>query len=200
MARSTSKVAKKNREESGGAERRQQILQESARLFVSQGFDGTTMRDIANATGILAGSLYYHFPSKEVLFLTVHSEGMRHLTEALDAALEGVEDPWDRLEAACISHCQALAESNDLMVLVVPQIPEGLKNYARDLTAQRDKYEDRFRQLIADIDLPEDVSKTLFRLMLIGMLNWTQHWYRDSGPLSLKEIAQQFIAILRAPL
>jgi AcrR family transcriptional regulator len=60
--------------------RRRQIMQEAAKLFGSRGFEATTIRDIASAAGILGGSIYYHFASKEDIFLAVHAAGMETST------------------------------------------------------------------------------------------------------------------------
>ncbi|MDZ7961331.1 MAG: TetR/AcrR family transcriptional regulator [Aulosira sp. DedQUE10] len=52
----------------GGRER---ILDEAEQLFHARGYNTVTMKDIANAVGIRQASLYYHFPSKEQLFVAV---------------------------------------------------------------------------------------------------------------------------------
>ena len=53
-----------------GPDRRRQIIAAASELFARNGFEGTSIRDIAAASGVLSGSLYYHFPSKEVLLFT----------------------------------------------------------------------------------------------------------------------------------
>ena len=60
-----------------------------------------SLREICAAAGILPGSLYYHFKSKEDLFVSLHAEGFRQLNEAVDTAIARESDPWSRLEAAC---------------------------------------------------------------------------------------------------
>src|SRR5262245_46321977 len=107
---------KKNVQDSGGDDasanaRRRQIMQEAAKLFGSRGFEATTIRDIASAAGILGGSIYYHFGSKEDIFLAVHSAGMETITNSVLEAIDGIEDPWQQLEAAAVAHCNALLSS-----------------------------------------------------------------------------------------
>src|ERR1700752_2149636 len=55
--------------------RRVQLLDAAARLFRERGFHATSMRDIAKAVGMLSGSIYYHFNSKEEMLLAVYEEG-----------------------------------------------------------------------------------------------------------------------------
>ena len=79
----------------------------SARLFARGGFDATSMRDIAGQAGMLAGSMYYHFPSKNDLIAAVYEEGVAEIDSAVDMALAGLDEPWPRLEAACVAHLKA---------------------------------------------------------------------------------------------
>jgi AcrR family transcriptional regulator len=87
-------------EDSKGRNRRQQILEAAARHFSDRGFHATSMRDIAADVGFLVGSIYYHFDSKDALFVAVHGAAVEMMTNAVQAALVGIAAPWDRLEAA----------------------------------------------------------------------------------------------------
>src|SRR5690606_39837516 len=135
------KVPSARLEEENPSSRRQLIMQEAAKLFGSQGFDATTIRDIAAAAGILGGSIYYHFSSKEDIFLAVHSAGIESITAAVLSAIEGIEDPWEQLEAAAVAHCKALLSSGELPVLVSPYYSESLKGLRDQLIEQRDRYD-----------------------------------------------------------
>jgi TetR/AcrR family transcriptional regulator, cholesterol catabolism regulator len=120
--------------------RRQQLLDVAARLFRERGYHVTSMRDIAHEVGMLSGSIYYHFSSKEELLLAVYEEGLRHIAEQVDAAVAGRSTPWERLEAGCAAHLEALLELSDytqVMIRVLP--PEGGK-VAERLLELRDHY------------------------------------------------------------
>ncbi len=80
------------------------------------------MREIAAAAGMLPGSLYYHFPSKDELLLAVYEEGVRRIAERLDAALSEAEPPWARLEAACVAHLEMLLEAGGDYAQVVIRV------------------------------------------------------------------------------
>src|SRR5687768_5907230 len=85
-----------------------QLLDEAARLFRARGFEGTSMREIARAVGMLPGSLYCHFETKEALLLAVYIKGVEQISEAVQSAVEKHKDPWDRLEAASVAHLGAI--------------------------------------------------------------------------------------------
>lgn len=177
--------------------RRRQIMQEAARLFGTRGFEATTIRDIASATGILGGSIYYHFASKEDIFVAVHGAGMEKITQAVLDALEGVEDPWERLEAAAVAHCNDLLGSSEVPVIVSPYYSESLKALRETLVAQRDRYETVIAGLVEALDLPPGIDRSLFRLNFLGALNWMPTWYRASSRLSPAEIGRQLVLGLR---
>ena len=179
--------------------RRQQLLDVAARLFRERGYHVTSMRDIAREVGMLSGSIYYHFPSKEEMLLAVYEEGLRHIAERVDAAVAGRQTPWERLEAGCTAHLEALLELSDytqVMIRVLP--PEGGK-VAERLLELRDQYEARFRDLIDALALPEPADRRYLRLMLMGGLNWSHVWYHPGGDTPAI-IAHRMIDLLRQRL
>src|ERR1700723_4374381 len=87
-----------------GPGRRRQIIAAASELFARNGFEGTSIRDIAAASGVLSGSLYYHFPSKEDLLLTVHEESLTAMRQEVEAAIAGINEPWKRLDEANLTN------------------------------------------------------------------------------------------------
>jgi AcrR family transcriptional regulator len=176
--------------------RRQQLLDAAARLFRTHGYHATSMRDIAAAAGMLPGSIYYHFPSKDELLLTVYEEGVRRIAEAVDAAAAREKHPRRRLEAACVAHLEMLLDQSDYAQVVLRVLPDDATPVKPRLIALRDQYERRFKQLVAELDLPPRVDPHYFRLSLLGALNWSQAWYRP-GRDSPRIIAKQLLRVFQ---
>ena len=191
------KADKPREDETTSGARRRQIMQEAARLFGTRGFEATTIRDIAAATGILGGSIYYHFASKEDIFVAVHGAGMEKITQAVLQAIEAVTDPWDRLEAAAVAHCGDLLGSKEVPVIVSPYYSESLASKRDILVSQRDRYEEIISELVQALDLPPQINRSLFRLNFLGALNWMPTWYRASASLPPEDIGRQLVAALR---
>jgi AcrR family transcriptional regulator len=78
-------------------DRREVILQQAAELFASQGVAATTVREIADAAGILSGSLYHHFASKDDIVSAVLSTFLTELRARYDEVLRSGGDPASRL-------------------------------------------------------------------------------------------------------
>jgi len=175
------------------------ILDEAARLFRAQGFHGTSVRDIVRAVDMLPGSLYYHFPTKEALLAAVYAEGVRRISEAVAGAIAGKRDPWERLEAACIAHLEALLQESDYAQVVIRVLPADAPSVVAELVRLRDDYERRWVDLVQDLPLARGVDRRSCRLMLLGALNWSQTWYRK-GRDSPRTIAKRFVQLLKEPL
>jgi AcrR family transcriptional regulator len=175
------------------------LLDEAARLFGAQGFHGTSVRDIVRAVQMLPGSIYYHFATKDLLLATVYAEGVRRISERVKAAVDARTDPWERLEAACVAHLEALLAENDYAQVVIRVQPADVPSVAERLVAQRDGYERLFVDLISALPVDHGADRRGLRLMLLGALNWTQTWYRP-GRDDPRTIARRFVRLLRAPI
>lgn len=176
--------------------RKHDVMDVAARLFRERGFHATSTRDIARATGMLPGSIYYHFASKEELLAQVYEEGTRRIVEAVDGAIVGETDPWRRLEAAATAHLEMLLGGSDYAQVVIRVLPQDVGEAGRRLSTLRASYERRFRQLLSDLDLPPEVDLRYLRLFLLGGMNWAQFWFKPKGDTP-KIIARHFIDFVR---
>lgn len=176
--------------------RREGLLDAAALLFAHKGFHATSMRDIAREVGMLPGSMYYHFGSKEELLLAVYGEGVRRIAAHVDAAVERVDDPWRRLEAACTAHLEMLLDRSDFARVLIRARPEEAEGVRAQMVELRESYERRFRALIDELDLPPDADRHYLRLMLIGAMNAVWGWYREGGDPPAT-IARRFLDMLR---
>lgn len=174
-----------------------QMLDAAARLFCRQGYEGTTVRDIAREVGMLPGSLYCHFATKEDLLVAVYVRGVDQICGAVQSAVARRTAPWERLEAACIAHLEAVLRDDDYARVVVRVRPADVPAASRSLVAQRDRYEALWSALVADLPLPRRTDRKALRLMLLGALNGAPGWYRPGGGATPRGIARQFTALLR---
>jgi AcrR family transcriptional regulator len=79
--------------------RRDEILAAAAGLFAAEGYRSTSMREVAAAAGILAGSLYHHFPSKEAIAVELVEEYHADLVQAVRGFRPGDAGPVAALRA-----------------------------------------------------------------------------------------------------
>lgn len=177
--------------------KREQVLKSAAELIARQGFDGTSMRDIASSVGMLPGSLYYHFPSKEDMLLAIHERVVNDMIAGVESAIAKGKDPWDRLERAAIAHLKGLLGTGNLVTIISPNFAEGREELNQSLKDHRRAYEKVFRDLFEDLDLAPGTDRVLLRLQLLGALNWVPVWYNPKGGKPPGKIAKAFVRSIR---
>ena len=177
-------------------DRRSVLLEDEARLFGRSGFDKTSMRDIATAFGVLPGSLYHHFGSKDELFIAVYAAGVDQIIASVTRATESLSDPWDRLEAACAAHLQALLAEENVMSAVLANWSTANAKLRKALVRERDRYERVLGGLVDAVELLPGTERRFFRLALLGAINWALTWYQP-GREPPANIARKLMAIFR---
>jgi AcrR family transcriptional regulator len=173
------------------------VLEAAAGLFAQRGYAATSMRDIAQAAAMLPGSLYYHFAAKEDLLAAVYEAGVRDIVGAVRAAVARERDPWERLEAACVAHLETVLKRSDTAQVLIRVLPEQVPAARARLTQLRAEYEAEFRALVAALPLATDAERRMFRLTLLGALNWTRFWYREDGADTPRTIGRSMLRLLR---
>lgn len=185
--------------------RRAELLRAAARLFVEKGFAATTTRDIAEAVGMRSGSPFYHFRSKQELLKAAMIEGLDAGHARLLAAIDGIADPEARLRTLVRVHLGTLLEGDCRSPLLVGEA-RALDERARaEIAAAFDRYQAPWQQTLDELAAAGRLASAAppVRLLLFGMLNWSSHWYRPDGALSVDELADAAVAMLldapRAP-
>ena len=169
-------------------------MDEAAHLFLRHGYDGTSLRDIAAAVGMKAGSLYYHFASKDGLLEAILRQGMAVMVEAFEAAENATlgDSGRIRVEVHIRAHLAALYENGPYTAAHVTTFrtaPDGVRAV---IVPERDAYEARWTALIRDLiesgELAADTAVGLARLIMFGAMNTSIEWF-DQGRGTLDGLA-----------
>jgi len=107
-------------------EMRQRILNGARKVFLQNGYEQTSMRNIASEISYSAGVIYFHFKDKGEIFQELHKEGFNLLLKQLHV-LDSVVDPFERLKAAGRTFIQFAQENKDYYNLMF-LVEEPLKN------------------------------------------------------------------------
>ena len=180
-----------------GADKRARILEAAGELLAARGYAGTTLADIAEAADTYAGSLYYHFESREALAIEVLRVGaetaMAHTQSVIDALPEGAT-ARRRLEAAIRAHVEFLLDRSPAALAsarTVGQLPLAV---AEPLAVVHRAYGRLFSELFeaaaAEGSIDQSVDLSSARMLVLGAANWTAEWFRPDGSSSAEEIAQ----------
>lgn len=178
---------------------RGKLLQTATNLFRSNGYERTTVRDLASAVGIQSGSIFHHFKSKEAILLAVMQETIYYNTALLQAALEGVVDPKARVLALIECELQSiLGGTGEAMAVLVYEwraLSEASRN---EVLALRNRYEAIWLDALAQAKEAGlcSAEPALMRRFLMGALSWTITWYRADGPLNIDQLAEAALGMV----
>jgi len=176
--------------------RRAALHDAAARLFDERGYHGTSIRDIAEATGVTPGAIYSHHASKARLLLAVYEEGVRRIVEGVEAAVARAATPRARLVAAAEAHLETLLDGSAYASVVVRVLPRDVPEAEAELIRLRDGYERHFARLIEAFPGMEPSRRRTLRLALFGALNATQIWYRPGRGQGPRAIARRTVALM----
>ena len=179
--------------------RRDAILATAASRFRRQGFERTSVREIAQALGMTSGSLFYHFATKEDLLVAIMEEGVRDIMQSVRDGLAGEFCLPERLLSMVRSHLKALLGTRlDAMTVLLYEWRSLSPAAQTRVMASRDAYEALWMETIneaAALGLV-DADVVLVRQTVLGALNWTAQWYRPAGRLDVDALAQRMYTML----
>ena len=180
------------------ANRRSELLQAAARLFVQKGFAATTTRDIAEAVGMRSGSPFYHFRSKQDLLTAAILDGLESGHQRQCAAIQGIADAEQRLRCLVRTHLATLLAGECSSPLLINE-SRALDAAARaSIAAAFDRYQLPWQATLDELAAEGKLKSAAppVRLMLFGMLNWSGYWYRPDGALSVDALAESAVGML----
>jgi AcrR family transcriptional regulator len=186
-------------------EPRQEILRTAARLFQQQGYDATSMNDVAAALKLSKGGLYHHFQSKDEILFHIMSHAMEITEERVinvvrridGTSVAGVEE---RLRTLIRLHIQVVLSPEDREITVMLHenhpLPPALR---RKINGRKKDYLHFVENLVGDVqrkrNSPSAVTPRAAALALVGMINWIYQWYKPDGQLTGDALVTQYTDI-----
>jgi len=187
------------------SQRRKLILDIAARLFARGGYSATTVRDIADEAGILSGSLYHHFSSKEAI-----------IREILENYLEGLLANYDQIVGKGLSAKETLHALVEEAFQMIAEQPHSVALYQNEaaflqtipgfefLKSQSQRIEEVWQAQLAQGQAEGDIRDSLDPAMAYRFIRdalWSVvRWYRPDGANTIDQVREQFILLLRGVL
>lgn len=185
----------------GVVSRRDELLAIAARLFAENGVRATTVRHIADAAGILSGSLYHHFDSKEAIV----DEVLRGFLDSLFADYTDIvgrgDAPRATLENLVRASFRAIHESRDQVAIYQDEIKHLQGTPRFDYLEARNR---EFRGMWISVleagqatgEFPADLDVSITYRFLRDTVWVAVRWYKPGGPVTHSEIADQYLRIV----
>jgi AcrR family transcriptional regulator len=191
-------------------DKKQEILAAAAECFMEQGFQATSIDDVARRLGATKGRIYHHYASKTDLFFDVHREGMARLFAGIEPAMQTAGNGVTVLTAMLRAHAMSLMNHHTYESVVVQGVhlhrfgamTPAQRLVLDELIASRDTFEGLFKTqtaaakadgTLADLDVSIAVKT------MLGALQWSLIWYRpeaDRGPKARERLADKMVKTL----
>ena len=182
---------------------RQDILHTAARLFQQQGYDATSMNDVAAALKLSKGGLYHHFQSKDEILCNLMNHALDVTQERVIDAVQDIADPEERLRTVIRRHIEVVMSVRDREITVMLHenhpLPPAMR---RKINARKKDYVHFMENLIAEVQRERgskaNVSARASAFALLGMINWIYQWYRPEGALQEETLVREYTEIFFA--
>jgi len=177
--------------------RQEQLIDIALRFFARKGYEGTSLRDIAQEARITKAALYYHFPNKEALYERIVVSGMQALLDCVAEPVATARTGEAKVQGFMLASADYLDRSRDSWIASSNAFWSGYEAAPRgSAVTLRDAYEGLLRRCIV-----QAVSEGAFRpvdaamagRMLLSMLNHISRWHSRAGPLTTRQVIEQYL-------
>lgn len=188
---------------------RAEILRAAARILRDYGYKATTLRQIAEEADMKAGSVYYHFKSKEAIVDEVLNAGLSDLLSGVSAAVRRFDAPYDhhtRIATAISTHLDFLFKASEFTsanIRSYGMLPNHFRERHGGIRHQYGRLWDKILSEAQEDDaIRPDIKIVPLRQVMLGALNWTVEWFdpnkagEEEGYLSLPEFSEMLIKLL----
>jgi TetR/AcrR family transcriptional regulator, cholesterol catabolism regulator len=187
--------------EKAAVSRRDELLDLAATMFAERGLRATTVRDIADSAGILSGSLYHHFASKEEMVDEVLRGFLDWLFERYQEIVATEPNPLERLKGLFMASFEAIEDRHAQVVIYQD---EAKRLSAQERFSYVDERNKEQRKMWLDL-LNQGVEEGYFRpdidvdlvYRFIRDTTWVSvRWYQPGGPLTAEQVGRQYLSIV----
>jgi AcrR family transcriptional regulator len=175
-------------------DKKSKILDAAARLFADQGYAGSRMDEIAKVCGVSKSMLYHYFKKKEDVLADILQEHISQLIESIKGHIE-LGPGTDKMEyfrgfTEVYLNPSAKRRASHVVAL------HDMRYLTPQQRKKQVKLERQLLELVENIlqEMKAGDTRTDYRVsafLLIGMLNWVELWYDESGQMSASKFYEK---------
>ena len=179
---------------------REFVLDKAATLFRRNGFERTTVKEVAQACNMLPGSLHYRYSTKEALLLDLMKLGLEKVTNEVFKAGLGHPNLEDQAREYINAHLRVLVSETDMVYVLLFEWRSLEGDARKEMLQLRDRYEQLWATILSLLSekgfIREDIDIHLLRLIGLGALNWVATWFKEDGEFTLEEVGNTIWKII----
>lgn len=176
---------------------RDRVLEIAVQLFNEQGYDATSVADLAERLGLTKSALYHHFASKEQVLAVALDQALGSLEAVLDDPRAQEGSALDRLRSV-------IRGATDVLVAQLPSVTlllrvRGNSPVEQSALERRRLFDQRVTRLVAEAqregDVRADVDAAVVARLIFGMINSVVEWYRPGGPVDGDRLGHDILTV-----
>lgn len=176
---------------------RGQVLAVAVGLFNEQGYDATSVADLASRLGLTKSALYHHFESKSAILELALDDALDGLEQVVDDAEARHPLASDRLRAIVRGAVRVLTEKLPAVTLLLRVRGNGEVEAAA--LRRRRTFDQRVTTIVAEAQreglIRDDVDAAVATRLIFGMINSVVEWYRPGGPVDPAELGEDILRV-----
>ena len=145
-------------------QKREQIIDSAIKTFIAKGFHKSTVKDIAETAGLSMGTLYNYIKTKEDILYLVYDQMTNILTQEMDKAMSGIEDPREQLRAAIRQNVETIYAYQDTVKFLYRESASYDRPTLHIVLSREAKYIELFETLLKNCIDPQYVNVDLLKL------------------------------------
>jgi len=171
--------------------KRERVLEVAVKLFAARGFDGTSVRKIADEAGLSVAGMFHYFPSKEDILFEIMSSFLDEGLKRLKEICSGTKGTVEKLEEVCRFFTEYFAGHMDELTILSSE-GKSLSLEHREVFKQKQReYLEAIRGLLEELKaqgMLKEMDTTVLSFLFFGMALWTSRWYNPKGRVNPKEL------------
>lgn len=184
-------------------DRAAEVLMTAADLIYRQGFDATSMNDIAEAVKLTKAGLYYYTKGKGDLLYKIITFAMDGVERNIIAPCHDIADPEERLRQIILRHLQTIFVTGGAITILTEEVNKLTPAEKRTIIARKRKYLDLVRDTLHELREEgrlRDIDVTVGALNLFGTILGVARWFDPKGRLSSEQVADETARTILAGL
>ncbi len=178
--------------------RKNEIIDVALKLFAQQGYHSTTLDEVAAKIGVTKATLYYYFRSKEEVLRAILNRSLNRMQKTLELGKSPLSTR-DKLRRFIEYHVEFSADTAELAKITFEQV-NVLPKRSREAVKRKQREVDVLLENILQQGIDEGIIVTgdikIAAFAIIGLCNWTYHWYQPGGKLNTQQISDIYVNLL----
>ena len=175
------------------------ILKSAEKLFAYKGFKATSMREIAEQSGITKATIYHYFKNKEEILFTIMNEAMERAYANLEEINLSKMNSKEKFREILKFYIKYYAGNQEGLILLVNEQNYLTEEHRKILINKQRKYVKFIYALLENLKREKFIKNIPFSVItfaFFGMVHYTIKWYKSNGNIDLDTLADYFIEIL----